>query len=186
MSHFEINETPIAGLRVIKRKPLGDRRGYLERLFCQETLNSILHSKTIRQINHTFTKKKGTVRGLHFQYMPYTETKIVSCLKGKIWDVAVDLRKGSPTFMQHHSVTLSEDNFKSFIVPDGFAHGFQTLTEDCEMLYFHTNEYVPEAEGSLNVNDPALDINWPLDIQEISDRDQNHPFVAEGFEGVQL
>ena len=186
MSHYEINETPIAGLRVIKRKPLGDRRGYLERLFCQETLNPILHRKTIRQINHTFTKKKGTVRGLHFQYMPYTETKIVSCLKGKIWDVAVDLRKGSPTFMQYHSVTLSEDNFKSFIVPDGFAHGFQTLTEDCEMLYFHTNEYVPEAEGALNANDPALDINWPLDIQEMSDRDQNHPIVAEGFEGVQL
>ena len=186
MSHYKINEMPIPGLRVIKRKPLGDSRGYLERLFCQETLNTILHRKTIRQINHTFTKKKGTVRGLHFQYMPYTETKIVSCLKGKIWDVAVDLRKGSPTFMQHHSVILSEDNFKSFIVPDGFAHGFQTLTEDCEMLYFHTNDYVPEAEGALNAKDPALDINWPLDIQEMSDRDQNHPIVAEGFEGVQL
>lgn len=186
MSRFEFNKTTIAGLQVIKRQPLGDDRGYLERLFCQETLSPLFGGSNIRQINHTLTTKEGTVRGLHFQYPPHTETKIVTCLKGNVWDVAVDLRKGSPTFMQHHSVILSEDNFKSFLIPEGFAHGFQTLTENCEMLYFHTADYNADAEGALNAIDPYLAIEWPQPITERSKRDSNHPVLSKEFTGIEL
>ena len=131
MSRFVLHSTPINGLQVIERQPSGDSRGLLERLFCQETLNSFLQGKTIRQINRTLTQNKGTVRGLHFQYPPFVETKIVTCLKGQVWDLAVDLRRGSSTFLQFHAVLLSEDNHQSYLIPEGFAHGFQTFPPDC-------------------------------------------------------
>jgi dTDP-4-dehydrorhamnose 3,5-epimerase len=185
-SRFSQIKTPLEGLLVLQCNPLGDKRGYLERLFCQQELQPILKGKQIKQINHTFTEIKGTVRGAHFQYPPYTEMKFVSCIRGEVFDVAIDIRKGSPTYLHYHAETLTEENHKILVIPEGFAHGFQTLTQNCEMLYFHTNEYAPEAEGALNATDPALNIKWQLDIQEMSDRDRNHPIVAEGFEGVQL
>jgi dTDP-4-dehydrorhamnose 3,5-epimerase len=185
-SRFNKIKTPLEGLLVLQRNLLGDKRGYLERLFCQQELQPILKEKQIKQINHTLTEIKGTLRGMHFQYPPHAETKFVSCIRGEVFDVAIDIRKGSPTYLHFHVEILTEDNHKTLVIPEGFVHGFQSLTQNCEMLYFHTNEYVPEAEGALNANDPALNINWPLDIQEMSDRDRNHPMVAEGFEGVQL
>jgi len=184
MSRFVLHSTPINGLQVIERQPVGDSRGFLERLFCQETLNSFLQGKTIRQINRTITQNKGTVRGLHFQYPPHAETKIVTCLKGQVWDVAVDLRRGSSTFLQHHVVLLSEDNHQSYLVPEGFAHGFQTLTPDCEMLYFHTADYNTEAEGALNACDPRLAINWPEPITDRSERDTSHATLTGDFHGM--
>jgi len=186
MSRFGIHSTPIHGLQVIEHQPIGDARGYLERLFCQETLNSLLQGKTIRQINRTLTQNQGTVRGLHFQYPPHTEIKIVSCIKGQVWDVAVDLRRGSPTFLQHHAVLLSEDNHQSYLIPEGFAHGFQTLTPDCEMLYFHTADYNADAEGALNSCDPRLAINWPQPISDRSERDKNHAMLTDDFHGMDL
>jgi dTDP-4-dehydrorhamnose 3,5-epimerase len=186
MSRFTIHAAPIIGLYELVRQPLGDDRGFLERLFCQETLGSLLPGKAIRQINHTLTRKEGTVRGLHFQYPPQAETKIVTCLKGTVWDVAVDVRQGSPTFLQYHALRLSEDNFRSFLIPEGFAHGFQTLTPDCEMLYFHTADYQAKAEGALNALDHRLAINWPQPITERSARDQGHPMLTEDFLGIDL
>jgi len=186
MSRFVLHSTPINGLQVIERQPVGDSRGFLERLFCQETLNSPLQGKPIRQINRTLTQNKGTVRGLHFQYPPYAETKIVTCIKGQVWDVAVDLRGGSPTFLQHHAVMLSEDNHQSYLIPEGFAHGFQTLTPDCEMLYLHTADYSAEAEGALNACDPRLAINWPQPISDRSERDKNHAMLTDDFHGMDL
>jgi len=186
MSRFGIHSTPIHGLQVIERQPIGDARGYLERLFCQETLNSLLQGKTIRQINRTLTQNQGTVRGLHFQYPPHAETKIVSCIKGQVWDVAVDLRRGSPTFLQHHAVLLSEDNHQSYLIPEGFAHGFQTLTPDCEMLYFHTADYNADTEDALNSCDPRLAINWPQPISDRSERDKNHAMLTDDFHGMDL
>jgi len=186
MSRLVADTTPINGLQVIERQPIGDERGFLERLFCQETLTHLLQGKTIRQINRTLTQTKGTVRGLHFQYPPHAETKIVTCLKGQVWDVAVDLRRGSPTFLQHHSVLLTEDNYQSYLIPEGFAHGFQTLTPDCEMLYFHTADYNAEAEGALNALDPSLAINWPEPITVRSERDMNHATLSDYFEGIDL
>ena len=123
---------------------------------------------------------------MHFQYPPHAETKFVSCIRGEVFDLAIDLRKGSSTYLHYHAEILTEENHKTLVIPEGFAHGFQTLTPNCEMLYLHTREYAPEAEGALNAADPALNIQWPLDIQEMSERDQIHPMVAEGFEGIQL
>lgn len=186
MTRFGLHSTPLHGLQVIERQPIGDSRGFLERLFCQETLNSFLQGKTICQINRSLTQNKGTVRGLHFQYPPHAETKIVTCLKGQVWDVAVDLRRGSSTFLQYHAVLLSEDNHQGYLIPEGFAHGFQTLTPDCEMLYFHTADYNAEAEDALNACDPRLAINWPQPITERSERDKNHAMLTDDFHGMDL
>lgn len=185
-TRFDIQQTEIEGLMVIQRKLLGDVRGYLERLFCQLELEPLLKGKTIAQINHTLTANTGTVRGMHFQYPPHAETKFVSCIRGEVLDVAVDLRKGSPTFLQYHAETLSAENHKTLVIPEGFAHGFQTLTQGCEMLYLHTADYNTESEGALNATDPRLNIKWPMDITERSDRDRAHPMIAYSFEGVSL
>ena len=184
MRKFLIHDTPLGGLKLIERKPIGDERGFLQRLFCQESMESILAGETIRQINHTLTRKSGAVRGMHFQHPPHAEIKIVSCLKGKVWDVAVDLRKGSPTFLQHHSVTLSGDVPQSYLIPEGFAHGFQALSPDCELIYFHTADYNAAAEAGLNALDPRLDIQWPIAITERSKRDEQHAMLTDRFVGV--
>lgn len=185
MRRFDFNPTPINDLLVITSRPVGDARGLLDRLFCQETLGHLTQGKMIRQINRTVTRKKGTVRGLHFQHPPYAETKIVSCLRGKVLDVAVDLRKGSPTFLQHHAVLLTAGTQCSYLIPEGFAHGFQTLTTDCEMLYFHTADYNSSAEGTLNALDPRLAINWPATIIERSERDTCQSMLVDDFQGLE-
>jgi dTDP-4-dehydrorhamnose 3,5-epimerase len=183
-SRFEIIETPLEGPKLIVRKRIGDQRGYLERLFCVEELQPLIPGKGIVQINRTLTAKTGTVRGLHFQYPPHAETKIVSCLRGEVFDVAVDLRLGSQTFLHWHGEILSGGNHKSLLIPEGFAHGFQSLTADCEMLYFHTAAYQPAAEGGLNAQDRRLNILWPATVTELSSRDAAHPAVTEDFLGV--
>jgi dTDP-4-dehydrorhamnose 3,5-epimerase len=183
-NRFDILNTPLKGLKLIQRKPIGDDRGYLERLFCAAELETLISNKNIVQINHTLTSKRGTVRGLHFQYPPHAETKFVSCLRGEIFDVAVDLRKKSPTFLHWHAAILSADNHRTLMVPEGVAHGFQTLTEDCEMLYLHTANYKPETEGGLNVKDPRLAIQWPQAITELSKRDATQPMLSEDFLGI--
>ena len=185
-NRFEIIETPLQGLQLIQRKPLGDSRGYLERLFCQSGLAELLHGKTIVQINHTLTEKTGTIRGMHFQHLPYAETKFVMCLKGEVYDVAVDVRADSPTFLQWHGEILSAANHKTFFIPEGFAHGFQTLAEDCEMLYFHTAVYQSNAEAALNALDPKLAIVWLFPVTEQSKRDKEHPMINPDFQGVTL
>jgi dTDP-4-dehydrorhamnose 3,5-epimerase len=184
--HFTLTDTTINDLVVLERKPIKDNRGLFERLFCQDELSGALQGKSIAQINHTLTKKAGAVRGMHFQYPPCAEIKYVSCLKGEVFDVAVDLRKNSSTFLRWHAEVLSADNFKMFVIPEGFAHGFQTLTEDCEMYYFHTAAYAAEAECALNALDPRLNITWPKLITEQSERDQAHPMLRDDFDGVAL
>lgn len=186
MSRFDFIQTSLSGLKLVQRKTKEDHRGFLSRLYCAEEFSEAGINKSIAQINHTLTRKKGTVRGLHFQHPPHAETKLVSCLKGEIWDVAVDLRKDSPTFLQCHGEILSAANRKSLLIPEGYAHGFQALTEDCELIYLHTIAYYPEAEGALNVADPKLNINWPLPISDLSDRDRNHPLIDQNFQGLVL
>ena len=185
-TRFDILNTPIAGLRLLQRKPIGDSRGYLERLFCAKELQSLIPGKNIMQVNHTLTENAGMVRGLHFQHPPYAETKFVSCLRGEVFDVAVDLRHDSPTFLHWHAERLSAENHKTLVIPEGFSHGFQTLTDDCEMLYFHTATYQASAEGGLNVQDPKLAIAWPLPVLGLSSRDAAHPFLNSDFTGVTL
>ena len=184
MARFDFIPAPLAGLMLLQRKAIEDERGFLSRFYCAEEFAAAGIGKPIAQINHTLTRKKGTVRGLHFQRPPHAETKLVSCLKGEIFDVAVDLRKGSPTFLQWHGVRLSAANLKSLLIPEGFAHGFQTLTGDCELIYLHTAAYHPESEGALNVADPLLNISWPLPIADLSERDRGHPFITGEYRGI--
>jgi dTDP-4-dehydrorhamnose 3,5-epimerase len=186
MIGLDILDTSLKGLKVIQRNLQGDHRGYLERMYCVEEMGHLIPERGIVQINHTMTTKRGTVRGMHFQYPPFAETKIVSCLRGEVFDVAVDLRRGSATFLQWHAEIVSAANHKTLLIPEGFAHGFQTLTECCELIYFHTAAYQPAAEGGLNSQDPRLDIRWPLAVEEMSLRDAAHPLLSEGFEGVML
>lgn len=183
-SGIDIQATPLGGLSVVVRKPLADSRGYLERMFCENQWHSLLSRRRVVQINHTLTRRKGTVRGMHYQRAPHAEMKIVSCLRGTVFDVAVDLRLGSPTFLHWHAELLSHDNHKTLVIPEGFAHGFQNLTDDCEMLYLHTAAYAPNAEGGLNPRDPRLAIAWPLPISEMSPRDGGHAPIAEDFVGI--
>lgn len=181
---FDLLDMPLKGLKLIQRKPIRDNRGYLERLFCAEELKSLIPGKDILQINHTLTVKHGTVRGMHFQQPPHAEIKFVSCLRGEVFDVAVDLRRDSPTLLHWHAEVLSADNHKTLMIPEGFAHGFQTLTEDCEMLYFHTAVYQPGAESGLNAKDSRLNIRWPQTITDLSPRDAAHLLVTKDFIGV--
>lgn len=181
---FDILNTKLDGLRIIERKPIGDSRGYLERLFCLHEFKELLDGKIINQINHTHTKKSGTVRGLHFQYPPHSETKFITCIKGEVFDVAVDIRSKSSGFFQYHAEILTADNRKTLVIPEGFAHGFQTLTDDCEMLYFHTAPYVADSEGGLNALDPLISIQWPRVISDQSEKDKNQSMLLENFKGL--
>lgn len=183
-NRFDIIDTALDGLKVLERKPIGDTRGYLERMFCVKEYGDLFAQKQIMQINHTLTEKAGTIRGMHFQIPPHSEIKIVSCLRGKVLDIAIDLRKGSPTFLQSHAEILSESNYRTLCIPEGFAHGFQTLTDNCELLYFHSAMYNGAAENGLNPLDDRLKIKWPLAVSEISDRDKNHPMINDNFKGL--
>lgn len=186
MSRFTVSDLPLAGLRRVERRRQGDSRGFLSRMFCADELATAGWVKRIAQINHTYTSRQGTVRGLHFQRPPHAEMKLVSCIRGEVWDIAVDLRAGSPTFLQWHAERLSADNGCALLIPEGFAHGFQALTNDVELLYCHSAAYAAHAEGGLNPNDPRLAIIWPLAIAELSVRDNEHPMITPDFEGVCL
>jgi dTDP-4-dehydrorhamnose 3,5-epimerase len=185
MARFEFVQTPIAGLLRVQRQHLEDDRGFLSRFYCSEEFRIADVHRPIAQINHTLTRRKGAVRGMHFQRPPYAETKLVSCLHGEVFDVAVDLRKGSPTFLEWHAEVLSATNQRSLMIPEGCCHGFQALTDDCELIYLHTAAYQPSAEGGVNALDPRLAIAWPLAITEMSDRDRGHPLLTAEFEGLQ-
>lgn len=179
-------QTPLSGVWIAKRKILEDNRGAFSRLFCADEFREIGLDKPIVQINHSITKIKGAVRGLHFQYPPHAETKIVSCLKGEIFDVAVDLRQGSETFLSWHGERLSAKNQKSIIIPEGFAHGFQILEDECELLYFHTAFYSKEKESAIHYADPKIGISWPLPVTNISEKDKTYPFIENNFKGIVL
>lgn len=181
---FRLAPTPIPGVIAIERRPRGDARGSLARLFCAEDLAAAGWTRPIAQINLTRTARAGTLRGLHFQYPPHAETKLVQCLKGAICDVVVDLRAGSPTFLAHHRVTLSAGSNDALLLPPGVAHGVQTLADDVEILYFHDHPHVAAAEGGISPFDPRLAILWPLPVADLSERDRSQPFLSPAFEGI--
>jgi dTDP-4-dehydrorhamnose 3,5-epimerase len=176
--------TPIAGLFAVEREPIGDARGWLERLYCPEELRAAIGPATIAAVNRTRTARAGTVRGLHFQQAPHAEDKLVTCLRGRVFDVAVDLRRGSPTVLGFHAEILDGDGRRSLLIPKGFAHGFQALTDGCELLYLHTAPHAPEAEGGLDALDPALAIPWPLPVTDRSPRDLSHRPIDRTFTGI--
>ena len=165
--------TQIEGVMVISSEPFRDERGFFERIFCQKELDIIRKDIVIAQINHSMTKIKGTIRGMHFQYPPHAEMKIFRCIKGSVFDVAVDLRKGSPTFLQWHGEILSVDNMKALVIPEGCAHGFQALENDSEVVYMSTSPYCRESESGIRFDDPKVGIQWPLAITSLSEKDKN-------------
>ncbi|MFZ9477265.1 MAG: dTDP-4-dehydrorhamnose 3,5-epimerase family protein [Steroidobacteraceae bacterium] len=185
MSRFDIQSLPLAGLNQIRRKPIGDGRGSLERLFCQDDLAAAGWRKPIAQVNLTRTVARGTVRGLHYQQPPHAEMKLVTCLRGEVFDVIVDVRRGSPTFLRWQAVHLSAQEPVSVLIPEGCAHGFQSLTDDVELLYCHSAAYHAAAETGLRPTDPKLAIPWPLPVGTLSARDAEHPLLTDQFAGIE-
>lgn len=187
MNRLTITDTPISGAKLVQRQQLSDRRGYLARLFCAQELAQAGWHTPVAQINLTLTRERGTVRGLHYQNAPDAEMKLVTCIRGAVWDVAVDLRAGSPTFLHWHAQQLSADNGLALLIPEGCAHGFQTLSDDAELLYCHSAAYAPQSDAGLDARDARLAIAWPLPVTVslMSDRDTRHPTVDAGFNGVQ-
>jgi dTDP-4-dehydrorhamnose 3,5-epimerase len=181
---FRILDTPLRGLKVVERMPIGDRRGYLERLYCADEFEWFFAGKPVVQVNRSLTRKQGTVRGMHFQRPPHSEAKLVTCLAGSVFDVAVDVRRDSQTFLHWHGEVLSAEGHRSLLIPEGFAHGFQTLEEDCQLLYLHSANYQPGHEAGVHPQDPALAIAWPEPVAELSARDIGHPLLGEDFDGV--
>lgn len=176
--------TLIAGVFVAETKAFQDNRGAFARLFCESELAEAIGERRIEQINHSRSAAVGAIRGLHFQQAPHAEMKMVRCLKGRVWDVALDLRKGSPTFLQWHAQELSAANALMLVIPEGCAHGFQVLEPDSELLYLHTASYTPSAEGGVRFNDPALNVPWPLPAVDVSERDRNHSLIHKNFQGI--
>lgn len=184
MSIQTVENLPLLGLKLIERQRLGDARGFLSRLFCSTELALAGWEKPIAQINHTFTAQRGSIRGLHYQNSPDCEMKLVSCIRGAVWDVAVDLRANSTSFLKWHAQILSAENCHAMLIPEGFAHGFQSLTDDVELLYLHTEPYSPQSEAALYFDDQTLGIDWPLTVTEISERDKAHSKLTPKFKGI--
>ncbi len=183
---MKIHQTPIADLVVVESASFKDERGAFTRFFCERELLSIIGKRSILQINHSSTQAVGTVRGLHFQYAPNAEMKFVRCLKGRIWDIAVDLRPTSQSYLKWHAEELSSTSGRMMVIPEGFAHGFQVLEAESELLYLHTAFYSPGSEGRLRNDDPRLGITWPLSVTNISEHDNIHPYIDEAFSGIVL
>lgn len=183
---MNIQPTSIPDLCVVDNPPHVDARGAFNRLYCERSLAPVTGQRKIVQINHSRTTTIGAIRGLHFQYPPHAEMKLVRCLRGRAWDVAVDLRKGSSTFLRWHATELSPDNNRMMLIPEGFAHGFQVMEPDTELLYLHTACYTPAAEGGLRYDDPRLGIAWPIGVSDLSERDARHPLITPDFNGLSL
>lgn len=180
---FAMLPTPIAGVILAQRQPVNDARGWFERVFCADEFSVLGLKDPVMQINQSFTAVAGAVRGMHFQHSPSAEWKVISCVEGEVFDVVVDLRQGSPTFLRWHGEALSASNHRSMIVPPGVAHGFQTQTDHCRMLYLHSQPFNPDREAGISAIDPALKIVWPRPITLMSDRDKTLPVISPGFGG---
>jgi dTDP-4-dehydrorhamnose 3,5-epimerase len=183
---MKFDPLPLAGAYQITLEPRGDERGRFTRLFCARELAEIGHVKPIVNVNHSYTQKQGTIRGMHFQHPPDAEGKIVKCIRGAIWDCIVDIRKDSPTFLHWTALELTESNHRMIYVPEGFAHGFQSLTDDVEIVYFVSNYYAPDNEAGLRFDDPALKIDWPVEVTEVSVRDRGHSLMEDDFQRTVL
>lgn len=176
--------TSLQGSYLIDLEPYHDGRGWFARFYCKNEFKQIGHEKDWVQLNHSVTYKMGVLRGMHFQISPYREIKMVRCIAGAVFDVIIDLRKNSKTFLQWFGTELSAGNKKMLYIPEGFAHGFQCLSENCELIYHHTEFYTPDAEGGIRYSDPLIKINWPLPVTELSPRDESHPYLDEKFKGI--
>ncbi|MBN1548969.1 MAG: dTDP-4-dehydrorhamnose 3,5-epimerase [Syntrophaceae bacterium] len=179
-------KSPLSGVYLVELEPHIDQRGYFARTFCHKEFAKIGFYKNIVQINHSLTIQKGTIRGMHYQLPPAAEAKIIRCVQGKVYDVAIDLRAKSATFKQWYGFELSKDNMKMVYIPEGCAHGFQALSDKAELIYHHSEFYSPEREQGLRFDDPILAIRWPLKPAAVSPRDQSYPFIGNEFKGIEI
>lgn len=176
--------TPLQGSYLITLQPIQDERGFFVRTFCKKEFEEVGHEKEFVQMNQSTNKLKGTIRGMHYQLPPHQEIKLVRCITGSVYDVIIDLRKDSPTYLQHFGAELSAENFCMMYVPEGFAHGFQTLADHSSLAYQHTAFYSPGSEGGLKFDDQRIGIDWPMLPTCISEKDQGYPYLKENFIGI--
>lgn len=183
---MNITPLPLAGAHLVGTTPHGDHRGHFARLFCAREMADAGLNTEVVQANHSLTMAAGAVRGMHFQRPPMAEVKMLRCVRGAVFDVIVDIRLGSPTYMKWHGEILSAENMRLIYVPEGFAHGFQALEPASEVMYLVSQFYSPELEGGLRHDDPAIGIEWPLPIADVSQKDAAQPLVADGFVGIDM
>jgi dTDP-4-dehydrorhamnose 3,5-epimerase len=177
--------TKLEGAYLIGLEPFNDDRGWFARFFDKKEFGEKTgHTRDWVQLNHSVSYGRGTLRGMHFQHPPYREVKMVRCIAGAVYDVIVDLRRDSPSFLQWVGVELSARNHHMLYIPEGFAHGFQTLEENSALIYHHSEYYTPAAEGGFRWDDPAFAIQWPLAVSSLSARDAGHPIVDKNFKGI--
>lgn len=176
---MQFRKTKLDGAWLIALEPAFDGRGYFARTFCVEELAAHGLETNFPQHSVSYSARKGTLRGMHYQREPHAEVKLLRCLRGAIWDVIVDIRPTSPTYRCWQGFELSDSNQFQLYVPKGFAHGFQTLTENAEVSYLISKSHAPSAAFGIRHNDPNLGITWPLSVSTISDKDQTWPDFAE-------
>jgi dTDP-4-dehydrorhamnose 3,5-epimerase len=181
---MKFTEITLKGAYLVELNPAKDDRGYFTRLFCAEEFSSIGFQDAFVQINQSYNEKKGTFRGLHYQEPPANETKLVRCISGSIFDIILDIRKDSTTFLEWFAIELSEQNMRMLLIPQGFAHGFLTLEEHSRLIYFHSGFYKPGLDKGIFYNDPVLNIRLPFDPVIISQKDKEHPLIDFKFEGI--
>ncbi len=176
--------TTLQGSYLVGLEPFMDERGWFARTYCKNEFAAIGHTAEWVQLNHSVTNKKGAIRGMHYQLPPFSEIKMVRCIAGVVFDVIIDLRKGSPTFLKWFGTELSAANKIILYIPEGFAHGFQTLTDDCELIYHHSQFYTPGVEAGIRYDEPRINIEWPLPVVTMSERDKQHLFLDKEFKGI--
>ena len=177
-------ETSLKGSYLIDLHLVQDERGWFARTYCKNEFAKIGHTLEWVQMNHSFTQQMGTIRGMHYQQPPFSEIKMVRCISGAVFDVIIDLRKGSPNFLKYVGVELSSSNKKMIYIPEGFAHGFQTLADNSELIYHHSQFYMPGVEAGIRYDEPAVNIGWPLPAINVSARDLHHPMIDGNFKGL--
>ena len=170
-------ETKLKGAFIIDLENREDDRGFFARSFCAKEFEDHGLKPTVAQCNLSFNHKKGTLRGMHYQIPPAAETKLIRCTQGAIYDVIIDMRPESPTYLQHVGVELTAENRRAFYVPEMFAHGYQALTDGAEVVYQVGEFYTPGYERGLRYNDPFFNIQWPVEVTEMSEKDQNWPLM---------
>ena len=176
---MKATETNLQGVYILEPQVFGDARGWFMESWSQRKMEEAGIRAEFLQDNQSFSAQKGTLRGLHYQLNPMCQAKLLRCTRGKIFDVAVDIRKGSPSYAQWTGVELSAENKKQFFIPRGFAHGFITLTDDVEVQYKADNYYAPDCDGNIRWDDPEIGIEWPIAPVILSEKDKNAPLLKE-------
>jgi dTDP-4-dehydrorhamnose 3,5-epimerase len=181
---MKVLRTEISGVLVVGTAPFVDQRGAFARWFCEEELGAVMEHRRIAQVNYSRTSRVGALRGFHFQHAPHAEMKLIRCINGRVFDVVVDLRHGSKTFLRWHAEELTPANGRMLVIPEGCAHGFQAMDAGSDLLYLHTALYAPDAEGGVRFDESRIGVSWPLPVVDLSKRDNSFPALDAGFSGI--